>query len=183
MVGVPVLNIDVGFTNVSTASPAGFFLFVLAFIFIVYGAAAYLLETPFGRLLVAIRANEQRVAFLGYSTVRLRFASFVLASIVASMCGALYPMLRGFVAPELLFFSTSGDALIVLIIGGVGTLIGALYGSFALIMLKSIIGSWTEHHVIVIGVLFIVVVIGFPQGIIGLIRAPLLRRFARKGGA
>jgi branched-chain amino acid transport system permease protein len=181
IVGVPVLNIDLGITNVSTTAPAAFFLFVLAFIFVVYGTTAYLLDTPFGRLLAAIRANEQRVAFLGYSTVRLRFASFVLASIVASVCGSLYPMLRGFVAPELLFFSTSGDALIVLLIGGVGTLIGGLYGSFALMMLKSIIGSWTEHHVIVIGILFILAVIVLPGGIVGLIRAVILRRFAPKG--
>jgi branched-chain amino acid transport system permease protein len=183
IVGVPVLNINLGVTSFSSASPAAFFLFVLVFVLMLYAAAAYLLETPFGRLLVAIRANEQRVAFLGYSTVRLRFASFVLASVIASLCGALYPMLRGFVAPELLFFSTSGDAIIVLVIGGVGTLIGGIYGSFVLIMLKSIIGSWTEHHVIVIGILFMLAVIALPGGIIGLIRGALVSRFDPKGGA
>lgn len=183
IVGVPVINIDLGATSFSSASPAGFFLFVLAFVLVVYGIVAYLLETPFGRLLVAVRANEQRVAFLGYSTVRLRFASFVLASMIASVCGGLYPALRGFVAPELLFFSTSGDALIVLVIGGVGTLIGGLYGSFVLVMLKSIIGSWTEHHVIVIGILFMLAVIALPGGIIGVIRAAMVRRFGAKGAA
>jgi branched-chain amino acid transport system permease protein len=183
IVGVPVLDIDLGVTSFSSASPTGFFLLVLAFVLVVYGIAAYFLETPFGRLLVAIRANEQRVAFLGYSTTRLRFASFVFASMIASVCGALYPMLRGFVSPELLFFSTSGDALIVLVIGGVGTLVGSLYGSFLLIMLKSIIGSWTEHHVIVIGILFMLAVIALPGGIIGVIRAAMVHRFGPKGSA
>ncbi len=183
IVGVPVLNINLGLTSFSSTSPVGLFLFVLAIIFVIYGSASYLLETPFGRLLIAIRANEQRVAFLGYSTVRLRFASFVLASIIASVSGALYPMLRGFVSPELLFFSTSGDALIVLVIGGVGTLVGGLYGSFVLVMLKSIIGSWTEHHVIVVGVLFMLAVIALPGGIVGLIRSAMISRLGPKGAA
>ena len=182
LIGVPVLDINLGFHTVSSASPAGFFLFVLVFVLMLYAVIAYLLETPFGRLLVAIRANEQRVAFLGYSTVRLRFASFVLAAAVASVCGALYPVLRGFVAPELLFFSTSGDALIVLVIGGVGTLVGPLYGSVMLVMLKSVIGSWTEHHLIFIGLIFMATVIALPGGIMGLARHWVIRFIAPKEG-
>ncbi len=79
-------------------------------------------------------------------------------------------MLRGFVSPELLFFSTSGNAVITVILGGVGTLIGALYGSILLTVLKSMIGSWTEHHLIVIGLLYMGAVIFFPQGLMGVIR-------------
>jgi branched-chain amino acid transport system permease protein len=182
LIGVPVLELNLGLYTLSSASPAGLFLFVLALTLALYAAVAYLLETPFGRLLIATRVNEQRVAFLGYSTVRLRFASFVLAAAVASVFGALYPVLRGFVAPELLFFSTSGDALIVLVIGGVGTLVGALYGSFILVMLKSVIGSWTEHHLIFIGLLFMATVIALPGGIIGLLRRRIIRQIEPKTG-
>ena len=183
LIGVPVIDIHFGLFTVNTGSPAAFFLFVLAFVLIIYALTAYLLDTPFGRLMIAVKANEQRVAFLGFSTVKVRFAAYVTAAVIASLCGALYPMLRGFVAPELLFFSTSGNAVIVLVVGGVGTLVGALYGSVLMMMLKSVIGSWTEHHLIVIGILFMIVVIALPGGIIGLIRDRIVRRLDPKGAS
>lgn len=180
LIGVPIVNIYLGIVTVSSGSPAGFFLFVLCFIFLVYSMTAYLFDTPFGRTLIALRANEQRMAFLGYSTVTARFAAYLTAAVIAALCGALYPMLRGFVAPELLSFSTSGDAVIMVVIGGVGTLVGALYGSMLLAMLKTVISSWTEHHLIVIGLLFMIAVIFLPRGIIGSLRERMVRRFLPK---
>jgi branched-chain amino acid transport system permease protein len=170
MTGVPIINVNLGITSVSSASPDGFFLVVLAMTMVLYAIAAYLLDTPFGRLLIAIKANDRRVPFLGYKATSLRLGSYVLAATIATVSGALYPMLRGFVSPELLFFSTSGNAVITVILGGVGTLVGALYGSILLTVLKSVIGSWTEHHLIIIGLLFMGAVIFFPQGLMGVIR-------------
>lgn len=175
MLGVPVVDIGFGFGTISSASPAGFFLFTLGVIVVLYAAAAYLLDTPFGRLLIALRANERRVPFLGYRTTAARLGAYVFAALIAALSGALYPMLRGFVSPELLFFETSGNAVIAVVTGGVGTLVGALYGSVLLTMLKSVIGSWTEHHLIVIGVLFMTIVIFLPRGLMGVIRPPLVR--------
>ncbi len=91
--------------------------------------SAYLLGTPFGRIIIALKANEKRVPYLGYSTWAARMAAYVLAAVIAGLAGALYPMLRGFVSPELLFFATSGDALIMVIVGGAGTLAGAIWCS------------------------------------------------------
>ena len=133
-----------------------------------------------GRLLIAVKTNDRRVPFLGYRTSSLRLSSYVLASTIATVSGALYPMLRGFVSPELLFFSTSGNAVITVILGGVGTLVGALYGSVMLTVLKSVIGSWTEHHLIVIGLLFMGAVIFFPQGLMGVVR-PRIAGWIGKG--
>jgi branched-chain amino acid transport system permease protein len=181
MTGVPVIDINLGVTSVSSASPAGFFLVVLAVTMLLYAVAAYLLDTPFGRLLIAIKANDRRVPFLGYRTSSLRLSSYVLASIIATTSGALYPMLRGFVSPELLFFSTSGNAVITVILGGVGTLVGALYGSILLTVLKSVIGTWTEHHHIVIGILFMGAVIFLPKGLMGIVRPWIARKLARGG--
>ena len=67
-------------------------------------------------------------------------------------------------------------------IGGVGTLVGALYGSFILVMLKSVIGSWTEHHLIFIGLLFMATVIALPGGIIGLLRRRIIRQIEPRTG-
>src|SRR4051794_25415985 len=175
LIGIPVVPIDLGVGTVMSNAPAGFFLVTLAVILILYALSAYLLDTPFGRVLVALRANERRVPFLGYSTRSARLAAYVTAAVVAGLSGALYPMLRGFVSPELLFFSTSGNAVITVVTGGVGTLAGALYGSVILTVLKSIIGSWTQHHLLVIGLLFMAAVIFLPKGLMGLVRPRIER--------
>ncbi len=182
LLGVPIVDINLGLFSISSASPAGFFLFVLAFVVLLYCLAAYALDTPVGRLLIALRANERRVPFLGFPTRSLRLTSYVFAAVIATVSGALYPMLRGFVSPELLFFSTSGNAVITVVLGGVGTLAGALYGSVLLIGLKSIIGSWTEHHLIVIGLLFMGAVIFLPRGLMGLVHPYVMRGLQRWGG-
>ena len=176
MIGIPVIEIGFGPVSVSAGNPVGFFLIVLAIIMGLYGLTAYLLDTPFGRVLTALKANEKRVPFLGYSVWRARMFSYVLAGLIAGLSGALYPMLRGFVSPELMFFATSGNAVISVILGGVGTLIGAIYGSVLLVLLKSIIGSWTEHHLIVIGLIFMVCVMFLPKGLVGFIRPRIEQR-------
>jgi branched-chain amino acid transport system permease protein len=167
--------IDLGISTVMSNAPAGFFLITLAVIVCLYGVSAYLLDTPFGRVLVALRANEHRVSFLGYSTRNARLAAYVIAAVVAGLSGALYPMLRGFVSPELLFFSTSGNAVITVVVGGVGTLAGALYGGVILTVLKSVVGSMTREHLIVVGLLFMAVVIFFPKGLLGFVRPQIER--------
>lgn len=175
LIGVPIVPVNLGLGTVMSNSPAGFFVFTLGFIVVLYLISAYLLDTPFGRILVALRANERRVPFLGYSTRNARVAAYVLSAVIAALSGALYPMLRGFVSPELLFFNTSGNAVITVVTGGVGTLAGALYGGVILTVLKSVVGSMTEHHLIVIGLIFMAVVIFLPKGLMGLIRPPIER--------
>lgn len=181
LIGIPIVPINLGFMTVMSNAPVAFFLFTLTFVILLYAAAAYLLDTSFGRILGALRANEHRVPFLGYSTQRARLSIYVFAAVVAALSGALYPMLRGFVSPELMFFATSGNAVITVVIGGVGTLAGALYGSIILTVLKSVIGTMTEHHLIVIGILFMVVVIFLPKGLMGVVR-PGIARLLGGGG-
>jgi branched-chain amino acid transport system permease protein len=178
MIGVPVALLLPG---LDSGNPAGFFLVTLACISLLYLGLAYLLETPLGRLLSALRTNEHRVAFLGFDPWRYRLFAFVAAACIAGVSGALYPMLRGFVSPELMFFQVSGNAVINVIIGGTGTLIGPLYGAALLTLLRSLVGSFTVHHELVIGSLFVFVVILLPRGMIGYALTALQRRFdARK---
>jgi len=180
LIGVPVININLGVASLSSASPAGFFLFVLAIVILFYALSAYLLDTPFGRLLIALRANESRIPFLGYRTMNARLAAYVIAAMIAALSGSLYPMLRGFVSPELLFFATSGNAVITVVTGGVGTLVGALYGGLLLTVLKSVVGSYTEHHLIVIGLLFMGAVVFLPKGLMGIVRPAIERWLSRE---
>ena len=176
LIGVPAAVVLPGLVS---TSPTAFFVVTLVFIAAVYVGLSYLMETPFGRELAAIRSNPHRLAFIGFDAARAKLAAFVLAAAIAGASGALYPMLRGFVSPELMFFQVSGNAVINVIVGGTGTLIGPLYGSALITALRSLIGSVTEHHQIVIGVLFMVVVIVAPKGLIGSAVASLRRRRRR----
>jgi len=181
IIGIPQIKIEFGLFSVQADSPAGFFLLTLAIIMLCYAALAYLARAPYGRLLSAIRTNESRVPFLGFSPWRVKLVAFVIAADVAALAGSLYPMLRGFVSPELFAFQASGNAVIMVILGGTGTLAGALYGASILTALKSVIGTWTEHHLIIIGALFMLSVIFLPKGLAGYALPRLQRWLARRG--
>lgn len=182
IIGIPVVAVNFIAFSVNSANAPAFFLLVLVLIMGLYFLLESLLQTPFGRLMVATRTNENRVPFLGFSAQRVKLAAFIVGSNACAFSGALYPMLRGFVSPELMFFSASGNAVITVILGGVGTLIGPLYGSVILTTLKSVIGTYTEHHLIVIGALFMLAVIFFPKGLIGYLRPWLEARLLNNGG-
>lgn len=182
IIGIPVIQVDFLLFQVDSSHALGFFLLVTAILMGMYFAASYLIQTPFGRTVVAIRANENRVPFLGLNPWIYKLVVFVVAADIAALSGALYPMLRGFVSPELMFFNASGNAVITVIIGGVGTLIGALYGGVILTALKSILGTFTEHHLIIIGVLFMLSVIFFPKGLIGYLRPWLEAWLSKRKG-
>jgi branched-chain amino acid transport system permease protein len=182
--GIPIITVNLGVWQTKADNPAGFFFVVLAVIAIIYAVVLYLVGTPFGRALSGVRINENRMPFLGYRPNRLKLAAFVLASTIASIAGGLYPMLRGFVSPELMYFEASTNAIVATMIGGTGTLIGPLYGSAILVWLKSTIGTITSHHLIVIGSLFMIVVIFFPKGLIGYLRDRVVAGSRnREGGA
>jgi branched-chain amino acid transport system permease protein len=183
IIGIPTISANFVLFTVRSESPAGFFLVVLGATTVLYLGLSYLMGTPFGRTLQAIRANQDRVAFLGYNLMLYKVLAFVLAADVAAVAGAFYPMLRGFVSPELLYFETSGNAVIMALIGGVGTLIGPILGSALLTALRSVLGSYTEHHLIVIGILFMLAVLFMPRGLVGLARPWIGRRAAARAPA
>lgn len=182
IIGVPIVAANFGVFAIDAANALAFFLLILTIIMAIYFALAYLLATPLGRLMGAVRVNESRVSFLGFDPQKIKLIAFVLAADIAALSGAFYPMLRGFVSPDLMYFTASGNAVITVIVGGVGTLIGALYGSVMLFGLKSVIGTFTEHHLIVIGVLFMLSVIFFPRGLIGTLHPHLEVWAARREG-
>lgn len=178
MVGIPLISAGIGPLRVDLSDPLSFFLLATGFVGVIYALLAYLMHTPFGRTLLAIRYNEHRVRFLGFDPWRYKLAAYVIAANVAALSGALYPMLRGFVSPELLYFEMSANAVIMVILGGVGTLIGPMFGSVLLVTLQTVIGSWTEHHHLIVGLLFMLAVIFMPAGLAGYLRR---RAAAREG--
>jgi branched-chain amino acid transport system permease protein len=179
--GVPIIAIDFLFFQVDLRDPLGFFLFVLGAVVLTYLGLSWLLRTPFGRTLSAMRANERRLPHLGYAPRRFKLVAFTLSGVIASFYGALYPLLRGGAFPELLTFWVSGDAVISVIIGGTGTLVGPIVGTILLGFLRSLVGSELgEYHIIIVGVIFILAVIFFPRGLVGYLRSYLDARKQRK---
>ena len=176
IIGIPELQIGFGPFTLDAAHAPSMFLLTLAYIGVLFAVTAWLMDTPLGRLLSAVKANEQRVPFLGFDPWRVKLGGFTYSAMLAALSGALYPVLRGFVSPELLFFQVSVNAVINVIVGGTGTLIGPLYGAALLTGLRSVVGSFTAHHLIVIGLVFMASVVFFPRGLIGY-AAPALQRW------
>ena len=174
LIGIPVPTIAVlPGVEVSLANNTVFFYVVLATIALVYVATRRILNTPFGSVLRAIRDNSDRVPYLGYNPFWYKLAAYVMAAQIAALGGLIYPMLRGFVAPHLFGFEVSTKAVVMSLVGGVGTLIGPLLGSVIITFLESVAGSYTERHLILLGSIFIVFVMFLPDGLCGLARRML----------
>ena len=153
-----------------------FYYAVLVALVLIYAGTRRVLATPFGSVLRAIRHNADRVPYLGYNPFWYKLLAYVMAAEIAAFGGLVYPLLRGFVAPHLFGFEMSTKAVVMSLVGGVGTLLGPLVGSVAITFVESIVGSYTERHLIVLGAIFIVFVMFLPDGLAGLVQ----RLFARR---
>ncbi len=127
-------------------------------------------RSPFGHVLRGIHENEARMQAVGYPVRRYKLAAFVIAGTVAGIAGALYTQFQGSVSPDAFFWTTSGQALLMVIIGGTGTLGGAMLGAAAFILLQSLVASYTERWMLILGVTFVLLVLFAPGGIVGTLR-------------
>jgi branched-chain amino acid transport system permease protein len=141
---------------------------VLGTVCLLYLGTRRILNTAFGSVLRAIRDNSGRVPYLGYNPFWYKLLAYVMAAQIAAFGGLIYPLLRGFVAPHLFGFEVSTKAVVMSLVGGVGTLIGPLMGSVIITFLESVVGSYTERHLILLGIIFIVFVMFLPDGLCGL---------------
>jgi branched-chain amino acid transport system permease protein len=136
------------------------FYFVCLSIAVAYFAfCARLVRSRFGLVLGGIRQNERRMAALGISTYSYKLAAFVIAGMGAGLAGALLANFARFVSPEMLHWSTSGELMIMVILGGSGTLIGPALGAISLIGLETMLAAWTEHWQFVLGPILILIVL------------------------
>ena len=127
-----------------------------------------LVGARFGRVLLGVRDNERRMAALGFATQRYKLAAFVIAGAVAGLAGALIANQTEFVSPSFLDWQRSGEILVIVILGGMGTLYGPVVGAAAYLLLEEFLSQWTEHWMIVLGPLLILVVLFAKRGLWGL---------------
>lgn len=158
-----------------------FYWFVLGLMAAVYLLLRRLLDANFGRALIGIKSNEHRMRALGYDTFRYKLGCYVLSGMLAGLAGYLAAMQYGFVNPEILGWHTSGGVLVMVILGGMGTLHGAALGAFVFILLQEALsnqawfGPIAKHWQLAMGLFIIAVALLMPRGLVG------LRRRRREG--
>jgi branched-chain amino acid transport system permease protein len=128
-----------------------------------------LLRSPFGRVITAIGLNEGRTRALGFATMRYKLVAFVIAGILAGLAGYLGAAQFGYVNPAHLGWRESGRVLMVVILGGSGTLFGPAIGAFVFIVMEDVLSSLTEHWLLLMGGFVIAVVLFLPNGLAGLL--------------
>ncbi|NDP44051.1 MAG: branched-chain amino acid ABC transporter permease [Aromatoleum sp.] len=154
-----------GVTLIDFSSATQFYYFVLAAMLLVFAFLRIVLGSAFGRALQGIRSNEHRMLSLGFPVYRYKLASFTLAGALAGLAGYLSVMQFGFVNPELLSWHQSGNVLLMLILGGFGSLYGAVVGAFAFVALQEFFQSVTRHWQLLLGGTIILLVLFLPGGL------------------
>jgi branched-chain amino acid transport system permease protein len=147
-----------------------FYYAALAAMLIVYALLRTMLGSLFGRVLVGIRDNEQRMRALGFATFRYKLAAFVIAGALAGLAGYLGAAQFGFVNPELLAWHRSGEVLVMVILGGMGSLAGPALGAFVLVLVEELFRDLTPHWLLPLGLFVIGAVLALPEGLAGLAR-------------
>jgi branched-chain amino acid transport system permease protein len=129
-----------------------------------------LIASPLGSIFIGIRENEQRMRAAGYPVQRFKLVAFALAGALAGVGGGLYALQNAYVSSDILHWSLSGDAIIMVILGGTGTIVGPAIGAAVVLLLKNVVSSHTEYWLLWVGVIFILCVMFLPQGIWGWLR-------------
>src|SRR5436190_1909913 len=167
--GIPRNLGPFGFAALS--SKAGFYYLALGCLVGGFLVCAALVRSPFGAVLRGIRENEAKTTALGYNTRLYKIAVVAVSYGLGGLAGALYAPFAGFANTELLFWLLSGQVLIMVIVGGAGTLIGPVLGAAFFMLMEHQLSSWTEAWALFFGLIFIGFVLFAPEGIWGLATA------------
>lgn len=154
----------------SLGDARGYYLFTLLVVGAAFAVLAVMVASPFGYALRGIRESESRMRTLGYPVWGYKYAAFIISAAFAGVAGVLYVFLNGFVSPLEMHISTSAQAVLMVILGGTGTVGGPLLGAGALVLLQNLLSTYTRRWMGVLGILYILVVLYLPDGIIGALR-------------
>ncbi len=154
-----------GFNGLETQN--GYYWFVLAVVTLAFLFARGFVRSPMGTAIVGVRESERRSEALGYDSRTLRFATFTVSNVLAGLAGALHAGFLQFVSPELLYWTLSGQILVMVVLGGAGTLAGPMLGAAVVILLGRQLSRVSESWPLIMGIIFIITVIAAPQGLWG----------------
>jgi branched-chain amino acid transport system permease protein len=156
-------------------TPLKKYYLVLVFLVAAYGACRTVVTSHFGRVLVAIRENEDRARFLGYNVQRYKMGACLVSALLTGVAGAIYPIRSAFATPDLMLWTESGEFIISVMIGGLGTLAGPIVGGAFFTILRDKVSSYVDWYFMIIGLVLVFIVLFMPRGLLGFRRLADLR--------
>jgi len=151
-------------------TPLKKYYLILGYLAFAYVVCRTVVSSHFGRVLVAIRENEDRARFLGYNVQRYKMAVCLVSALLTGLAGAIYPIRAAYATPDLMLWTESGEFIISVMIGGLGTLVGPIIGGAFFTILRDKVSSYVDWYFIVIGAVLVVIVLFMPRGLLGLRR-------------
>jgi len=133
------------------------------------GVFARLVQSRFGMVLRGSRSNERRMAALGFPMLRYKLTAYVISALVCVVAGMLLANLTRFAAPSYMAWQSSGDLIVMVVLGGMHTVLGPVAGAVALIVLEELLSGWTTHWMIVLGPAIVLIVLTAKKGLYGYI--------------
>ncbi len=147
-----------------------FYYFVLAAFVLAFLVLWTVVHSPFGKTLVGIRESESRMRTLGYNVWLHKYVGFVIAGAGGGFAGVLWAYYNGFVSPADAELATSVEILLMVALGGRGTLFGPALGAFVIVLLKNLVSVYTHRWLLILGAVYIGTIVYAPEGIVGLLR-------------
>ncbi|MFC6874221.1 ABC transporter permease [Halobellus marinus] len=167
-VGIRFSEVLIGIEPLAFTGTSLFYYFLLAIVVAAYLAVRRMMNAPFGTVLQSIRESELRARFVGYEVRSVKRQAFVISSTLAGLSGALFALFNGFVAPDLLNWINSGNAIIMVVLGGSGTLYGPMVGAAVFTLIERQLSSLIPWWRLLLGTLFVLVVLFLPKGLVSL---------------
>jgi branched-chain amino acid transport system permease protein len=168
--GIPRPNLGLPW---SLARAMPFYYFVLAGFLLAFWILRVIVCSPFGQSLVGIRESESRMRTLGYHVWLHKYVGFVIAGALGGFCGVLWAYYNGFVSPGDVELATSVEVLLMVALGGRGTLVGPAVGAGVIVLLKNFVSVYTQRWLLILGVVYVLTIIYAPEGIVGAVKPSL----------
>jgi branched-chain amino acid transport system permease protein len=137
---------------------------------VVVALVAALLRSPLGHAFIAVRENERRLQFFGVKAGTLLWIAFTISGFIAGLAGALYAQLNNFISPAALHWTLSGDFVMMCVLGGMRSFWGPLLGAGIYVVAENFLSSYTDNWMSLLGLMFILIVLFFPKGVLGILR-------------
>ncbi|WP_201449651.1 branched-chain amino acid ABC transporter permease [Bradyrhizobium sp. Ai1a-2] len=167
--GINVRTINLFGLQFDFINPLVRYYVVASFVILAFFVLSRILASPFGAVIEAVRENEARARASGYNVIATRLITFVLSGGFCGLAGALSALHLSIVPIESLHYETSGTAVMMTLLGGMGTFFGPFVGAAVFLLLENLVSLWTVHWQLIVGAVFVVCVLFFPEGIWGTI--------------
>ncbi len=175
LVGIPRAPLEIpGLLRINMTSMAAYYYVVLVLFLIAVYLFYRIVHSPLGLTLQGIRDSESRTSFLGVSVRKYRLLSFTIAGLYAGLAGALLPPLESTVTPPIAHWSHSAEPVLATLLGGIYNFSGPIVGALLFYILKDVIVRFTQYWLICLGIIVVVLVLGFRGGVVSM--------FQSKGG-